>query len=171
MNQNDYFSTIHESKFDEYTYSGWELLNKINRNEHVLDVGCGRNFFNPYLPHLIGVDPANKNADHMICIEDFETDIKFDVALCLGSINFGSYQTIYNQINKIVSLLKSKSRIYWRCNPGDHDHNNDECKELDFFPWSYEYHNHFATNFKYNVHKICLEPYNGRIYAEWIKKQ
>ena len=169
MDQNNYFSTIHKPNFDKYTYSSWELLNKINRNEHVLDVGCGRNFFKSYLPHLVGIDPANKNADHMISIEDFETDIKFDVALCLGSINFGSYQTVYNQIDKIVSLLKPKSRIYWRCNPGEYDHDNDECKELDFFPWSHEYHNHFATNFKYNVHKICLEPFNGRIYAEWIR--
>ena len=169
MDQNNYFSTIWEPNFDEYTYSGWELLNKITRDEYVLDVGCGYNFFKPYLLYLVGIDSANKKADHIISIEDFETNVKFDVALCLGSINFGSYQTVYNQIDKIVSLLKPKSRIYWRCNPGNYDHDNDQCKELDFFPWSYEYHEHFATNFGYNVHKICLEPYNGRIYAEWIR--
>ena len=169
MDQNNYFSTIWEPNFDKYEYSGWELLNKITHDEHVLDVGCGYNFFKPYLSYLVGVDPANKKADHIISIEDFETDVKFNVALCLGSINFGSYQTVYNQIDKIVSLLKPKSRIYWRCNPGEQDHGNDECKELDFFPWSYEYHEHFATNFGYYVHKICLEPLNGRIYAEWIR--
>ena len=169
MDQNNYFSTIWEPNFDKYEYSGWELLNKITHDEHVLDVGCGYNFFKPYLSYLVGVDPANKKADHMCSIEDFETDVKFDVALCLGSINFGSYQTVYNQIDKIVSLLKPKSRIYWRCNPGNYDHDNDQCKELEFFPWSYEYHEHFATNFGYNVYKICLEPYNERIYAEWIR--
>ena len=61
-------------------------------------------------------------------------DIKFDVAFCLGSINFGNESNILNQIECVINCLNPQARIYWRCNPGLHDHGNEECETIEFFP-------------------------------------
>ena len=70
----------------------------------------------------------------------------FDVATCLGSINFGSIDVISKQIAKVVSCLKPKSRVYWRLNPGRQDHPNRFCENIDYFPWTLEIHNLLLTN-------------------------
>lgn len=170
MNQQDlnlYFSTVWKSNLNLYKFSGWELLNKIKSDESVLDVGCGFNEFKQYIPNLIGIDPANNNADYCTTIENFNINQKFDVAFCLGSINFGNEEIILNQIRCVVNLLKPKSRIYWRCNPGYADHNNEECTNIDFYNWSIDNHIEFSTMFGYTLGTIAWDNGN-RIYAEWI---
>lgn len=169
MNQQDlnlYFSTYWKSNLDLYKFSGWELINKIKPTELVLDVGCGFNEFKLHIPNLIGIDPANSNADYQITIEEFTTDVKFDVAFCLGSINFGNEATILNQIRCVVNLLNPKSRIYWRCNPGIADHNNKECTGIDFYNWSIDNHLEFSTMFGYKLDTVTWDK-GKRIYAEW----
>jgi len=170
MNQtslNNYFSTVWQSNLNQYTYSGWALVDKIKPDELVLDVGCGFNEFKRRIPNLVGIDPANDRADFKLPIEYFRNDIKFDVAFCLGSINFGSEINIVNQIACVVNCLKPNSRIYWRCNPGLADHNNDECKLIDFYPWTIEKHVELADLFGYKLVEIRWDSGN-RIYAEWI---
>ena len=137
---NKYFSTEWRSNLDQYNYSGWALVDKILPNELVLDVGCGYNEFRSHIPNLLGVDPANDAADVKQPIEYFAADdtnrYKFDVAFCLGSINFGNKLNILNQIACVINCLKPTARIYWRCNPGVADHGNEACKTIDFYPWS-----------------------------------
>jgi len=171
MNQqalDNYFSTLWTSNITQYKYSGWALIDKINPNELVLDVGCGFNEFKRHIPKLVGIDPANDCADFKLPIEHFRNDIKFDVAFCLGSINFGSEETILNQIACVINCLKHKSRIYWRCNPGLADHNNDECNNINFYPWTIEKHVEFADRFGYKL-AVARWDTSNRIYAEWIK--
>lgn len=165
---NNYFSTVWQSNLKQYKYSGWALVDKIQPNELVLDVGCGFNEFKSRIPNLIGIDPANDRADFKLPIEYFRNDIKFDVAFCLGSINFGSEINIVNQIAHVVSCLKPKARIYWRCNPGLADHSNDECKLIDFYPWTIAKQAELAEQFGFRL-TTCKWDTANRIYAEWSK--
>jgi len=164
---NNYFANTWKSNLDQYQYSGWALVDKIQPGESVIDVGCGYNEFRGRIPNLVGIDPANAQADYRISVEGFQSAEKFDVAFCLGSINFGDEETILNQINHVVRLLKPISRIYWRCNPGVADHGNEECKSIDFYPWTIEKHVEFADLFKFRLITACWD--NNRIYAEWLK--
>jgi hypothetical protein len=171
MNQqhlNNYFSTHWRGQLNTYLYSGLSLAKKIKPDEWVLDVGCGINAFKPMIPNLIGIDPAFAQADYQTTIEEFKTDQRFDVAFCLGSINFGNESTIKNQIKCIVNLLNPTARIYWRCNPGLRDHGNSECQTIDFFPWSPEILHDYAQEFGFGVVEIRKE-FNNRIYGEWSR--
>ena len=171
MNQEQldkYFSSIWRSNLSQYKYSGLQLVEKIKPYETVLDVGCGFNEFKQHIPNLIGIDPANDNADVKTMIEYYDPPHKFDVAFCLGSINFGDYFKVVSQIAYVVRCLKPQARIYWRCNPGSYDHGNEECHQIDFFPWSIDKHVHFAEIFKFRIDKICWDN-NNRIYAEWSR--
>jgi len=163
---NNYFSTIWRSNLGQYKYSGWALVNKVNPDELVLDVGCGFNEFKSFIPNLVGIDPANDRADFKIPIEYFRNDIKFDVAFCLGSINFGSEINIINQITCVVACLKMHARIYWRCNPGVADHNNKECNNINFYPWTIAKQAEFANLFGFRLAVAKWDSAN-RIYAEW----
>jgi hypothetical protein len=165
---NDYFATKWTSNLDQYLYSGWNLIDKISNDEWVLDVGCGPNPFKGKIKNLIGIDPAFDEADYKVTIDKFKTDQKFDVAFCLGSINFGSGDKIISEINSVVKLLNPNSRIYWRCNPGRTDHGNKECEEIDFFPWSYDLHLKFSEHFKFTCVDLKYDN-NHRIYAEWVR--
>lgn len=147
--------------------SGMLLLDKINSNDQVIDVGCGTNPFKGLINNLVGVDPAFDQADVKCSIDEFETEQRFDVALCLGSINFGDVDDIERQIAKVVSLLKSEARIYWRCNPGQQDHPSKDCELINFYPWSFSEHTRLSNKFGFELIECCWEKNNRRIYAEW----
>jgi hypothetical protein len=98
---NNYFNNTwrHRNRsFDQYQFSGWALLDQVGPNEQVLDVGCGDNPFKGKLD-VFGIDPAFPEADFHGTIEDYAgvADVKYDVAFCLGSINFGTQETIERQ--------------------------------------------------------------------------
>jgi len=169
---NYYFGNVwyrNNGDLQQYGPTGLALVSKIQPQEAVLDVGCGANPFKGLIGDLTGIDPAFDQADFKVTIEDFQTERLFDVALCLGSINFGNVDIIENQIAKVISLLKPQSRIYWRSNPGRRDHRNEECNEIDFYPWSIEEHVRLSDKFGY-VLKECMWDKNNRIYAEWHRK-
>ncbi len=165
---NEYFSTLWNPNIDQYQYSGWALIDKINLDETVIDVGCGPNLFKNKIINLIGIDPAFDQADYKTTIEGFQTEKRFDVAFCLGSINFGDKLTIMNQIACVVNFLKPTARIYWRCNPGQADHGNEECKLIEFYPWTIEEHVKLSELFGFRLITCCWD--NNRIYAEWSRQ-
>lgn len=169
---NQYFGNIwhkHSNPCKKDTKSGLQLIDKISKQETVIDVGCGTNPFKGVISNLIGVDPAFDQADYKCTIDEFETDQKFDVALCLGSINFGDVVDIEKQITKVVSLLKPNGRIYWRCNPGRQDHPDQGCEDITFYPWSIEEHIRLTDKFGFKLVECCWEQDGRRIYAEWIR--
>ena len=171
MNQqelNNYFRNHWRGQFNQYLFSGISLAKKVKPTEWVLDVGCGINVFKQIIPNLIGIYPAFEQADYQTTIEEFKIDKKFDVAFCLGSINFGSYEDIRHQIKCVVNYLKPNSRIYWRCNPGLYDHGNTQCKSIKFFPWSSEQLETFANEFGFKINDV-REDLNNRIYCEWVR--
>jgi hypothetical protein len=171
MNQqvlNNYFSKHWRGHLNLYRYSGLSLAKKIKPEEWVLDVGCGINPFKTLIANLVGIDPAFSQSDCQTTIEDFKTDQRFDVAFCLGSINFGNEANIKNQIKCVVDLLNPEARIYWRVNPGRQDHGNKECKEIDFFQWTPNLLEQYAKDFGFNITEI-KEDLNNRIYCEWTR--
>lgn len=165
---NNYFSNNWRGHLNIYKYSGLSLAKKIKPEEWVLDVGCGINPFKQLVTNLIGIDPAFKQADYLTTIEDFQTDQRFDVAFCLGSINFGNEQNILNQIKCVDNLLNATARIYWRVNPGRKDHGNKECQNIEFFPWSKQLLHEYADKFNFTV-KDIQQDLNNRIYCEWVR--
>jgi len=171
---NEYFSTKWKPNSNIHTYSGPAVIaQKISAHEQVLDVGCGQNPFKTLLPNVVGIDPAFAEADVHCTIEQFETDQRFDVATCLGSINFGTEQTIRTQIAKVVSLLKPQARIYWRLNPGRKDHADPACEQVPFFPWTLDFLNELAAEHGFRQQNAQTESGASlgkdvvRLYAEW----
>jgi hypothetical protein len=165
---NNYFNTHWRGQFNQYLHSGLSLAKKIKSDEWVLDIGCGINPFKTLIANLIGIDPAFEQADVMTTLEDFKIDRQFDVAFCLGSINFGNEENIKNQIRYVLKFLKPQARIYWRCNPGLKDHGNSQCLDIDFFPWSPMLLKEYAQEFGFKVVEI-KEDFNNRIYCEWTR--
>ena len=167
---NFYFSQHWSPSISAHTYSGYQAIAaKIAPTESVLDVGCGTNPFKNLLANVTGIDPAFDEADIKCTIEDFHPAKLYDVALCLGSINFGDDHVIHRQVAKIVDCLKPCARIYWRLNPGRQDHSNELCRQIDFYPWS---HDKLRDLAHYHGFEQTNEQTEGndrvqRLYAEW----
>ena len=166
---NEYFSK-HWTPGGDRGFSNPEKIAKlINDDEWLLDVGCGHNPFKGLVKNVVGIDPAFTDADILTTIELYNPDRLFDVATCLGSINFGDEITISDQIEKVVKCLKPTSRIFWRLNPGNADHNNQYVHMVPFFPWTFEILKSFANKHGYNQVN-CQTELNKRtfrLYTEW----
>jgi hypothetical protein len=140
-----YFGEIWRPNTDVYMYSGWGLVDEINKQEPkaVLDVGCGYNQFKNRIKNLVGVDPFNNCADYMVDLIDYKVPYKYDHILALGSINFGTMEDIKNSVSKCVELLEDGGKIYFRANPGIAWKNGPW---IDIFPWSFEVANQLAID-------------------------
>jgi hypothetical protein len=105
---------------NNFEFSMYSILNKINPStDNVIDIGCGANNFYGKITHLTAIDiveiPEIAVRPYIVSsLQDFETDQKFDVALCLGSIQFGDQESIDADIKKLDSLLKSNAKVFWR---------------------------------------------------------
>jgi len=168
---NNYFSNHWTSRGVAGISSPKTISTLIKEDEWLLDVGCGTNPFKRLLKNVIGIDPAFNEADYKCTIEEYEPDRLFDVATCLGSINFGTEDIIERQIDKVVSCLKPQSRIYWRLNPGRFDHNSTECLKVPFYPWTFEQLNVYANkhNFIQVAQAMDEHVVRPRLYAEWYR--
>jgi len=171
---NQYFATTwreRDRSIAQYQYTGFELVKQIASGESVIDVGCGTNPFVDLIPNIIGIDPAFPEATHQVSLEDYVSNYPnagYDVAFCLGSINFGTVDDIEHQIRLLTQILKANSRIYWRCNPGRRDHGNEECNSVPFYAWSFDEHYRLAEKFGYSVAELAWDT-NNRIYSQWRK--
>lgn len=167
----NYFENSWKPNYDKFKYSGWALLDKINKEQTILDIGCGYNLFKQHYGNkLYGIDPANDLADERVSIEDFNSvGNQWDVVLCLGSLNFGDESIVKPQVEKTVSLCKKGGIIYWRQNPGLSDHPWVGVEKVVFFPWNVELNYKWAEEFNCDV-VVCKMDTGNRIYAEWIKR-
>ena len=130
----NYFSKYWENDIKKWKYSGLALVDEVNnlKPRAVLDVGCGYNEFRGKIHNLTGIDPYNDRADLRVSTLEFRTDQKFDVIMCLGSINFGSRDKIIAEIGRCVDLLEDGGTMFFRVNPGV-QHNKPEAKWIEFF--------------------------------------
>ena len=132
-----YFSKYWSADMKKWKYSGVQLIDEVNnlKPRAVLDVGCGYNEFKGKIKNLTGIDPYNVHADWKIHLKDYKTKIKYDVILCLGSINFGSRSKIESEIEICVNLLEKEGVMFFRVNPGV-QHYKPESYWVDFFAWN-----------------------------------
>lgn len=143
-----YFGRVWAPETKKYKYSGLSIIDEVNNMnpESVIDIGCGYNEFKGKIRNLIGIDPYNDKADIKVSIEDYKTDKQFDVAICLGSINFGGSQKIVEEMQKVVDLVKDGGYIYFRVNPGE-QHTKHEAKWINFYDWDPVFISSIANTF------------------------
>ena len=132
-----YFSKYWQNDMKKWKYSGLSLIDEVNglKPRAVLDVGCGYNEFKGRIHNLIGIDPYNDKADFEAGTLDYKTDQKFDIILCLGSVNFGSKEKIIAEVGRCVQLLENNGLMFFRVNPGL-SHDKPEADWIEFFPWN-----------------------------------
>jgi len=131
-----YFTKVWQSETKKYKYSGLSIIDEVNSMQPraVIDVGCGYNEFKGKIHNLTGIDPYNSRADIQASVENFVAPEKYDVAICLGSINFGSTDKIIEEMTAVKNLLGESGLMYFRVNPGE-QHAAPESKWIDFYDW------------------------------------
>jgi len=149
---NHYFSKHWANDMKKWKYSGLALIDEVNglKPRAVLDVGCGYNEFKGKIKNLTGIDPYNYHADWKVSLKDYRTTIKYDVILCLGSVNFGSRSKIESEIEKCVDLLEKDGMMFFRVNPGV-QHDKPEAKWIEFFGWNVPFIIEMAEKFNLKV--------------------
>lgn len=159
---------VAKRKLEQYPYSGLSLINKIKPYERIIDIGCGHNIFKEYFSNLIGIDPVGPGADFCVTLNEFKSDMLFDVALCLGSIQYGTKHDVYDQLEKTINLLSPTSRIYFRFNV-----DTDKPKEYRKYIWTEELIREAAAYFNFVVVEIQPENYGSRkkLYSEWVRSK
>jgi SAM-dependent methyltransferase len=165
-----YFSKYWQNDMKKWKYSGVALIDEVNglKPRAVLDVGCGYNEFKGKIDNLIGIDPYNDRADFEVSTLEYKTDQKFDVILCLGSVNFGSRDKIIAEVDRCVNLLAEGGTMFFRVNPGI-QHDRPEAKWIEFFSWNVPFIIDLADMFNLQVLDI-RDDTNSRKYFVYRKK-
>jgi len=165
-----YFSKYWQNDMKKWKYSGVALIDEVNglKPRAVLDVGCGYNEFKDKIDNLIGIDPYNDRADFEVSTLEYKTDQKFDVILCLGSVNFGSRDKIIAEVGRCVNLLAEGGTMFFRVNPGI-QHDRPEAQWIEFFSWNVPFIIELAEMFDLQVLDI-RDDTNSRKYFIYRKK-
>jgi len=153
-----------------FTKSGYSLVERINPESKILDVGCGQNLFKPFFSNLVGIDVIGSQCDIQTSLLDFQSQDQFDVVLCLGSI-FGSLEDINSQVAHIKKLLRPGGKVFWRNHPAQPRHQFPPF----FYPWTEHTHIRLCQEHGFSLNEVCKEqcyapipgPYTYRIYAEY----
>ena len=151
-----YFNGIwKDTSMSVYKHSGYTLVDYVNNQKpsSVLDIGCGYNRFKGKIKNLIGIDPYNDAADIKVSLEDYKGPTS-EIALCLGSINFGDEETIDHQID-VLHRLWRKEAIF-RVNPGI-PHDWADYGDIVWYPWTLDKIHSIAAKYNYWVKKLHAE--------------
>ena len=165
----EYWADSWQPDYSKFNHSGWKLLSQFRKNDKILDIGCGYNLFKQRLGNKVyGIDPYNNEADELVSWEAYEPKEKFNVYLCLGSLNFGTEEVVEKQVAKLAEVTNKGDRIYWRQNPGTGDHPWKGVEAIKFYPWTIDKNYEWAKKYGFYV-KTCHMDTGNRIYAEWFK--
>jgi SAM-dependent methyltransferase len=163
-----FFAEIWKPRTNEYSHTGWQLVDEINRLEpkSVLDVGCGYHPFKGRIQNIVGIDPYNDQADYEVDILEYRVQSEsHDVIMALGSINFNSRDEIEQRFAHCVSLLRPGGKFYLRANPGVV---HKAGPYVDIFPWTFEVVKELEQ--KYNLHLDTFKrDANDRLYFVYTK--
>ena len=99
---------------------------------------------------------------------DYKTDQKFDVILCLGSVNFGGRDKITAEVGRCVNLLADGGTMFFRVNPGI-QHDRPEAKWIEFYSWNVPFIIELAEMFNLSVLDM-RDDSNQRKYFVYRKK-
>ena len=165
-----YFSEVWQPEMKKFKYSGLILIDEVNslKPRNVLDIGCGYNEFKGKINNLVGLDPYNNRADIQCKIADYRTTEKYDVVLALGSINFGSTDKIFAELERAVELTAPGGKLFFRVNPGV-QHTPPESRWISFYPWNSNFIINCADYFGVDVLDI-RNDHNNRMYFVWSKR-
>ena len=166
----NYFSKVWQPETKKFKYSGLAIIDEVNamNPDNVIDIGCGYNEFKGKIKNLIGIDPYNDRADIDVHTLDYKPDFQFDVAICLGSINFGSSDKILAELENVVSMVKSGGMLYFRVNPGI-QHDKPEAKWINFYDWDPVFISNAAQYLNCDVLTLRQDD-NNRFYFVLRKK-
>jgi hypothetical protein len=165
---NRFFGEIWKPTTEIYQYSGWGLVEEINKADPkaVLDFGCGYNPFKGRIKNLVGIDPYNNCADYMVDILEFKVEPEsFDHIIVFGSLNFNSRDEIDVRFERLTSILMPGGKMYFRANPGVLWPTGPY---VDIFPWSFEIVNEFADKFNLKLLEFKKDA-NNRLYFVYQK--
>ena len=164
-----YFSKYWQNDMKKWKYSGVQLIDEVNslKPRAVLDVGCGYNEFKGRIDNLVGIDPYNDKADLQISTLEYKTADKYDVILCLGSVNFGDRDKIVAEVGRCVNLLADNGTMFFRVNPGV-QHDKPEADWIEFFAWNVPFIIELAEMFNLKVLDI-RDDTNQRKYFVYRK--
>ena len=164
-----YFGSVWQPKTKSYKYSGLSIIDEVNQMKprRVLDLGCGYNEFRGKIDNLTGVDPYNPRADVNSSILDYCPGECYDVVICLGSINFGSVDKIYTELERAVELTEVGGLLFFRANPGE-QHNAPEAQWIEFFDWTPEFIMSAAENL--NCQVVTIRQDVGNRYYFVLKR-
>lgn len=174
----NYFRNHWQAEMKKYKYSGLKLIDEVNglKPRRVLDIGCGYHEFKGKIDNLTGIDPYNKQADHEVKLLDYRPKEKFDVTLALGSINFGSTDKIFAELEHAVSLCNPGAVMFFRANPGlPHDNEpdrpmGDQSKWISFYSWDSNFIVNCATQLGVDILDIRTDTHKNRLYFVWRTK-
>ena len=164
-----YFSKYWQNDMKKWKYSGLALIDEVNglKPRKVLDVGCGYNEFKGKIDNLVGIDPYNDKADLKVSTLQYKTDEKYDVILCLGSVNFGSKDKIIAEVGRCVNLLADDGVMFFRVNPGL-SHDKTEADWIEFYAWNVPFIIELAEMYKLKILDI-RDDTNQRKYFIYRK--
>lgn len=165
-----YFTEVWQPEMKKFKYSGLSLIHEVNslKPRRVLDIGCGYNEFRGKINNLVGLDPYNHFADIQCKIAEYRTEEKYDVILALGSINFGSTDKIFTELERAVDLAAPNGKLFFRVNPGL-QHTPPESRWVSFYPWNSNFIINCADYFGVDVLDIKHDS-NNRLYFVWSKR-
>ena len=166
----NYFSKIWQPETKKFKYSGLAIIDEVNamNPDNVIDIGCGYNEFKGKIQNLTGIDPYNDRADISVHTLDYKPEVEYDVAICLGSINFGSSDKILGELENVVGMVKSGGFLYFRVNPGI-QHDKPAAKWINFYDWDPVFISNAAKYLNCDVLTLRQDD-NDRFYFVLRKK-
>ena len=167
-----YFAKVWHGEIARFKYSGPALIGEINqlKPRAVLDRGCGYHEVKGKIDNLIGLDPYNNKADIMVKLLDYHPDEKYDAVMALGSINFGSTDKIFAELEHAVNLCNPGAVLFFRANPGL-PHEPDESNWISFYPWDANFIVNCADQLGVDILDLRTDSHKNRLYFVWRTKQ
>jgi len=166
-----YFRHVWNGGVKNFKWSGLRLIDEVNQHKprRVLDIGCGYHEFKGKIHNIVGIDPYNSCADYEVKLLDYRPEEKFDATLALGSINFGSTDKIYAELEHAVSLCNPGALMYFRANPGL-PHDKSESDWIYFYPWDSNFIVNCAEQLNVDILDIRTDTHKNRLYFVWRTK-
>ena len=166
-----YFRNVWHGEIKRFKYSGPALIDEVNKLQprKVLDIGCGYHEFKGKIHNLVGIDPYNENADICVKLLDYHPGEKYDAIMALGSINFGSTDKIFAELQHAVDLCEPGGLLYFRVNPGL-PHDKDESNWISFYPWDANFIVNCADQLGVDILDIRTDSHKNRLYFVWRTK-
>lgn len=167
----NYFRNHWQGEMSKYKYSGPALIDEINslKPRRVLDIGCGYHEFKGKIDNLVGIDPYNSAADYEVKLLDYNTEEKFDAVMALGSINFGSTDKVFAELEHAVKLCNPGAVLFFRANPGL-PHDKDSSNWISFYPWDSNFVVNCASQLDVDILDLRTDSHKNRMYFVWRTK-